>query len=94
MCILSAGFQISSYKQLMDKDDIIDLIQRGIKQGYNSNGEFIANNIPQKLRNNSFLIVNASPSTNPGTHWLLLYNRNNKIIFAGQSILALGDLYH
>ena len=49
-----------------------------------------------KLRKNSFLIVNASPSNNPGTHWLLLCNRNDKMIFGdplGQSIIAYRDLY-
>ena len=92
--ILSAGFEISPLKQLMDKDDVIDLIQKCRKLEYNFSGVFTANNFPQKLLRNSFLIAKASPSTRPGTYWLLLYNRNNKIIFAGKSIFAYRDLYH
>ena len=81
----------------MDEDDINDLIQKCRKLKYKFCGVFAANNFPQKLHKNSFLIVNASPSNNLGTHWLLLCNRNNKIIFAaplGQSIIAYRDLYH
>ena len=66
----------------MDEDDINDLIQKCRKLKYKFWGVFAAKNFPQKLHKNSFLIVNASPSNNPGTHWLLLCNRNNKIIFA------------
>ena len=81
----------------MDEDDINDLIQKCRKLKYKFCGVFAANNFPQKFPRNSFLIVNASPSNNPGTHWLLLCNRNKKIIFAdplGQSIIAYRDLYH
>ena len=80
----------------MDEDDISDLIQKCRKLKYKFCGVFAANNFPQKFPKNSFLIVNASPSNNPGTHWLLLCNRNKKIIFAdplGQSIIAYRDLY-
>ena len=66
----------------MDEDDINDFIQKCRKLKYKFCGVFAANNFPQKLPKNSFLIVNASPSNSPGTHWLLLCNRNNR------------DLYH
>ena len=81
----------------MDEDDINDLIQKCRKLKYKFRGVFAANNFPQKIRKNSFLIVNASPSNSAGLHWLLLCNRNNKIIFAnrlGQSIIAYRDIYH
>ena len=65
----------------MDEDDINDLIQKCRKLKYKFCGVFAANNFPQKLHKNSFLIVNASPSNNPGTHWLLLCNRHNKKLF-------------
>ena len=64
----------------MDENEINDLIQKCRKLKYKFCGVFAANNFPQKRHKNSFLIVNASPSNNPGTHWLLLCNRNNKII--------------
>ena len=63
----------------MDEDDINDLIQKSRKLKYKFCGVFAANNFPQKFPKNSFLIVNTSPSNNPGRHWLLLCNRNNKI---------------
>ena len=63
----------------MDEDDINDLIQKCRKLKYKFCGVFAANNFPQKFPKNSFLIVNASPSNNPGTHWLLLCNRNKKL---------------
>ena len=66
----------------MDEDDINDLIQKCRKLKYKFCGVFAAYNFPQKFPKNHFLIVNASPSNNPGTHWLLLCNRNKKIIFA------------
>ena len=81
----------------MDEDDINDLIQKCKKLKYKFCGVFAANNFSQKIRKNSFLIVNASPSNSPGLHWLLLCNRNNKIFFANplrQSIFAYRDLYH
>ena len=62
----------------MDEDDISDLIQKCRKLKYKFCGVFAANNFPQKFPKNSFFIVNASPSNNPGKHWLLLCNRNNK----------------
>ena len=79
----------------MDDDDIHALIQKCRKLKYKFRGVFAANNFPHKLHKNRFFIVNVSPSNSPGTHWLLLCNRNNKIIFVeplGQSIIAYRDL--
>ena len=81
----------------MGEDDIKDLIQKSRKMKYKFRGVFAANNFPQKLHKNSFLIVHASPSNSPGAHWLLLCNRKIKILFAdplGQSSIAYRDLYH
>ena len=64
----------------MDEDDINDLIQKCRKLKYKFLGVFAANNFLQKLHKNSFLILGVSPSNIPGTHWLLLCNRNNKKI--------------
>ena len=58
----------------MDEDVINDLIHKSRKLKYKFRGLFAVNNFPQKLQKNSFLIVNASPSNSPGTHWLLLFN--------------------
>ena len=80
----------------MDEDDINDLIQKCRKLKYKFRGVLAANNFPQKIRKNSFLIVNTSPSNSPGTHWLLPCNRIDKMIFAdplGQSIIVYRELY-
>ena len=81
----------------MDKDDINELIEKCRKLKYKFRGVYAANKIQQKLCKNSFLVVNDSPWKCPGTHWLLLCNRNIKIIFADplrQSSFAYKDLYH
>ena len=72
-----------------------DLIQKCRKLKYKFLVVFAANNFPQKLHIHSFFIVNVSPLNSPGTHWLLLCNRNNKINFVerlGQSIIAYRKL--
>ena len=66
----------------MDEDDINAFIQKSRKLKYKFCDVFAANNFPQKLPKYRFLIVNASPSNSPGTHWRLLCNGNNKIFFA------------
>ena len=94
---LRAGFQKITFNHLMDKDDINELIEKCRKLKYKFCGVFAANKIQQKLCKNSFLVVNDSLSNSPGTHWLLLCNRNIKIIFVdhlGQSSFAYKDLYH
>ena len=91
------GFKKSHFKQLIDEDGINDLIQKCRKLKYKFRGVFAANDFPQKGRKIGFLIVNASPTNSPRTHWLLLCNRNYKIISADpleQSIIAYRNLYH
>ena len=56
----------------MDEDDINGLIQRCQKLKQKFRGVFAADNFPSKLKSNTFLIVNASNSQSPGTHWLLI----------------------
>ena len=66
----------------MDEDDINDLIQ-GCKTLKNKlHGVFTANNFPEKMKRNSFLIVNTATAQNIGTHWLLLCRKNNQFLFA------------
>ena len=77
----------------MDEDDINDLIQRCLLLKHKFLGVFSANNFPQKLKTNSFLIVNAESF---GTHWLLLCQKKDQLIFAdplGQSISSYKDVY-
>ena len=81
----------------MDEDGINDLIQRCALLKHKFLGVFAANNFPQKLKANSFLIVNAATAESFGTHWLLLCQKEgDQLIFAdphGQSISSYKDVY-
>ena len=57
---------------MMDEDDINGLIQGCKTLKYKFHGVFAANNFPEKMNRNSFLIVNAATAENIGSHWLLL----------------------
>ena len=81
---------------MMDEDDINDLIQGCKTLKYKFHGVFAANNFPEKMNRNSFLIVNAATAENIGTHWLLLYRKNNQLLFAnplGRPISSYKHLY-
>ena len=80
----------------MDEDDINDLIQRCPLLKHKFLGVFAANNFPQKLKPNSFLIVNAATAESFGTHWSLLCQKEDQLFFAdplGQSISSYKDVY-
>ena len=81
---------------MMDEDDINDLIQGCKTLKYKFHGVFAANNFPEKMNRNSFLIVNAATAENFGTHWLLLCRKNNQLLFAdplGRPISSYKHLY-
>ena len=80
----------------MDEDDINGLIQGCKTLKYKFHGVFAANNFPEKMNRNSFLIVNAATAENIGSHWLLLCRKNNQLLFAdplGQPISSYKHLY-
>ena len=84
-------------KLKMDEDDINDLIQRCALLKHKFLGVFAANNFPQNLKPNSFLIVNAATAEAFGTHWLLLCQKKeeDQLFFAdplGQSISSYIDV--
>ena len=57
---------------------------------------FAANNFPEKMNRNSFLIVNAATAEKIGSHWLLLCRKNNQPLFTdplGQPISSYKHLY-
>ena len=56
----------------MDEDDIHGLIHRCEKLKHKFGGVIAADIFPSTLKSNTFLIVNASKSQSPGTHWLLI----------------------
>ena len=80
---------------MMDEDDINGLIQGCKTLKYKFHGVFAANNFPEKMNRNSFLIVNAATAENIGSHWLLLCRNNNQLLFAdplGQPISSYKHL--
>ena len=90
-------FQKPNFNQLKDEENINGFIQNTRKLNYKFCGWFAAKKFLWKIEWNIFYIVNASSSISPGTHWLILFNRNSKIGFAytlRQSILAYKYLYH
>ena len=81
---------------MMNEDDINDLIQGCKTPKYKFHGVFTANNFPEKMNRNSFLIVNAATAENIGTHWLPLCRKNNQLLFAdplGRPISSYKHLY-
>ena len=80
----------------MNEDELNDLIQRCKLLKHKILGVFAANNFTKNLQPNSFIIVNASPYDNAGTHWLLLCVKNKNLIFAyplGRPIWFYKDVY-
>ena len=66
----------------MDEGDINDLIQICALLKHKFLGVFAANNFPQKLKPNSFLIVNAATAESFSTHWLQLCQKEDQLFFA------------
>ena len=81
----------------MNEDDINDLIQGCALLKHNFLGVFAVNNLPQKLKPNSFLIVNAATAERFGNLWLLLCQQeeDDQLFFSnplGQSISSYKDV--
>ena len=55
----------------MDSFEILNFVQKCCHLKHKFLGVFAADNFPG-LKPESFIIVNASESSEPGTHWLLL----------------------
>ena len=66
----------------MDEHQIFLMIQKCPVLRFRHKGVFAANNFPVVLPNDSFVIVNASTSNLPGSHWLLYYNKSSRYHFA------------
>ena len=79
---------------MMDEDDINDLFQGCKTLKYKFHGVFAANNFPEKMNRNSFLIVIAATAENIGTHWLLLCRKNNQLLFAHPLVRPISSYKH
>ena len=79
----------------MDEDNLNSLIQRFSELKHNFCGVYAADNFPSNLTDNSFIIVNISTSASIGTHWILLCQKKQKLIFAyplGHTLLSYKPL--
>ena len=65
----------------MDSFEIFTFVQKCHHLKHKFMGVFANDNFP-KLKPESFIIVNASESSESGTHWVLLCRRRNKVHFA------------
>lgn len=65
----------------MDERELQQLIKRCGNLKFKFKGVFAADNFPP-LGKNTCQIVNASEASSRGTHWTLICNRSNDIIFA------------
>ena len=80
----------------MDEEQLFNLINKCKHLKHKFVGVFASDNFPPLMNNSAFIIVNASPGNTIGTHWLLLCNRNNTIIFGdplGFSLTQYQSLY-
>ena len=74
--------------KLMDEDDINALIQRCQKLKHKFRGVFAADNFTSKLKSRK--------SQSPGTHWLLICKKSNRLLFAdplGRSLSSYKNIY-
>ena len=79
----------------MDEDNLNSLIQRFSELKHNFCEVYAADNFPSNLTDNSFIIVNISTSASIGTHWILLCQKEQKLIFAyplGQTLSSYKHL--
>ena len=66
----------------MDEMQLYHMIANCPLLKYENQGVFASDNFPTELAVNTFIIVNASNSYSPGTHWVLLANIDQKHYFA------------
>ena len=59
----------------MDEDKIFKLTLQTGHLMFKFNGVYAADNFPLHMPTNSFAIVNASPASSPGSHWIVLAKR-------------------
>ena len=89
-------FQKRTFYELMDEDQIFKLILQCKHLMFKFNGVYAADNFPLKMPTNSFTIVNASPASSTGSHWVVLAKRHEypKIYFSDPLALPIYSYKH
>ncbi len=66
----------------MDEAELFHLVQQCKHLKFRFRGVFAADNFPGKVRNGTFMIVNAPSVNHSGTHWTLIYRFKDNMYFA------------
>ena len=65
----------------MDDQQLLHVVNRFPHLKFKYLGSFPADLRPKNLPTNNFCIINTDPSTQPGSHWILLANKNGKLFY-------------
>ena len=76
----------------MDNQQLLHVVNRFPHLKFKYLGSFPADLRPKNLPTNTFCIINTDPSTQPGSHWILLANKNGKL-FYGDSMGEVLEKY-
>ena len=76
----------------MDNQQLLHVVNRFPHLNFKYLGSFPADLRPKNLPTNKFCIINTDPSTQPGSHWILLANKNGKL-FYGDSMGEVLEKY-
>ena len=77
----------------MDNEQLLSIVSK-IKKNlkYKYLGSFPADMVPFNIEKNSFCIINSDTSTEPGTHWVMIADRDG-ILYFGDSLGRPLDYY-
>ena len=67
---------------MIDEIDLTRMIKKCKHLKYKFLGVYAANNFLLALDPNTFIIVNSDKADQPGSHWILLCNRDNNTCLA------------
>lgn len=79
---------------MIDELQLATIIKKCKHLKYKFAGVYAADNFPIDVKVNTFIIVNSDKATQMGTHWLLLCNKNKKILFADPLGFPLASYQH
>ena len=92
--MVNVPLQLTKRDQLlkMDNQQLLHVVNRFPHLKFKYLGSFPADLRPRNLPKIKFCIINTDPSTQPGSHWILLANENGKL-FYGDSMGEVLEKY-
>ena len=76
----------------MDNEQLLSIVSKIKNLKYKYLGSFPADMVPFNFEKNSFCINNSDTSTEPGTHWVMIADRDG-ILYFGDSLGRPLDYY-